>query len=94
MQVALKNISELEEPPEAPDNQGILTYIKKLATYVSDLAVTFLRFSRDVEFSALVLGEGLERIRIQTEAARESLGQYEDLEWEHRTVWVSIWNSV
>ena len=33
----LRNLSESEEPPEAPDEQGVTTYIKKLATYVSDL---------------------------------------------------------
>ena len=48
-QAALRNLSDLEEPPEALDNQGMLTYIKKLATYVSDLASNFLGFVRDAE---------------------------------------------
>ena len=55
-QAALKNLSELEEPPEAPDDQGVLTYTKKLATYVSDLASIFLGFARDEEALDLVLG--------------------------------------
>ena len=70
----------MEEPPEAPDNQGMLTYIKNPATYVSDLAATFLSFSRDVEALALEFGEDLERIHIQTEAAYGRLGQYEYME--------------
>ena len=53
-QVDLRNLSELEEPPEAPYDQGVLTYIKKLATYVSYLAATFLGFARYAEVSALV----------------------------------------
>ena len=48
-QAALRNLSKLEEPPEGPDNQGVLTCIKKLATYMSDLAATFLDFARDAE---------------------------------------------
>ena len=85
-QAALRNLSELEETPEAPENQDILTYIKNLATYVSDLASTFLGFAHDTKASALVLGEYLERIHIQTEAYHGSLGQYEYMEREHRTV--------
>ena len=37
----------------------MLTYIKKLATYVYDLAENFLGFTRDAKASALVLGEDL-----------------------------------
>ena len=69
-----RNLSELEEPPEAPGNEGVLTYIKKLATYVSDLAVTLLGFARDAEAPDLVLGKKIDRIRIQTEAAYERMG--------------------
>ena len=71
---ALRNLSELEENQEAPDNQGMLTYIIKLATYISYLAATFLGFARDVEASDLVLGKDLESICIQTEAAHGNLG--------------------
>ena len=42
----------------------MLTYTKKLGTYVSDLVVTFLGFTCDVEASALVLVEDLEIILI------------------------------
>ena len=91
---ALRNLSESEETPEAPDNQGMLNYIKKLATYVSDLTATFLGFTRDGEASALVLGEDLEMIFIQTEAAHGRLGQDKDTEQEHGTVWGAILNAV
>ena len=91
---ALRNLSESEETPEAPDNQGMLNYIKKLATYVSDLTATFLGFTRDGEASALVLGEDLEMIFIQTEAAHGRLGQDEDIDREHRTVRGAIRNAV
>ena len=77
-QAALRNLSELEEPPVAPDDQGMLTYIKNLATYMSDLAVTFLGFARDAEASALVLGEDLDRLHIRTEAAHGRLVRDED----------------
>ena len=30
----LRNLSELEETPEAPDEQGLLTYINQVAAYV------------------------------------------------------------
>ena len=30
----LRNLTELEEIPEAPDYQGLLTYINQLAAYV------------------------------------------------------------
>ena len=46
----------MEEPLEAPENQGMLTYTKNLSTYVSDLAATFLGFACDEEALALVLG--------------------------------------
>ena len=84
----------MEEKPEAPHNQGILTYIKKLATYVSGLAATFLGFAHDAESSALVFGKDLERIRIQTESAHGSLGQDEDIDQEHRILWGDIWSAV
>ena len=45
----LRDLLELEEPPEAPDNQWMLTYINKIATYVSHLEATFLGFKRDAE---------------------------------------------
>ena len=77
---ALRNLSEFEEALEDPDNQVILTYIKKLATNVSDLAATLLGFTRDAEASALGLGKYLEIIGIQTEAAHGRLGQDEDTE--------------
>ena len=48
-QTTLRNQLELEEPPEAPYDQGMLTYTKKLATYVYELAVTLLGFARDAE---------------------------------------------
>ena len=86
----LRNISELEEPPEDPDNQGMMTYIKKLAIYVSDLAASFFGFARYAEASALVLGEDLERICIQTKAASGRLVQYKEIDWEYGTVWEAI----
>ena len=51
----------------------MLNYIKELATYMSDLAAILLGFASDVEASALVLGEELERILIRTEAAHGRL---------------------
>ena len=66
----------MEDTPKALDDKGVLTYIKNLATYVSDLVATFLGFSRDAEASALVLGEDSQMIRIQTEAASGILVQY------------------
>ena len=72
----------------------MLTYIKKLATYVSDLAATFLYLARDAEASTLVLGKDLERICIKTESAHGSLGQDEDMEGGHGTLWGSIRNAV
>ena len=45
-----------------------------------DLAATFLGFARDAEASAQLLGEGLGRIRIRTDAARGRLGQDNDME--------------
>ena len=56
-QTALKNLFELKELPEDPGDQGVLTYIKKLSTYVSDTVATLLGFARDAEVSALVLGK-------------------------------------
>ena len=53
-QAALRNLSELEETPEAQYYQGVLTYIKNLATYVSDFEATFLVYARGVEASDLV----------------------------------------
>ena len=84
----------MEEPPEDLDNQGVLTYIKKLDTYVSDLADTFLGFACDLEDSALILGKDFDKIRIRAEADHRSLGQDKDMEREHRTVCVSTRNSV
>ena len=69
-----------EETPEAPDYQGVLTYIKNLADYVSDLVANLLGFVRDAEASALVLGEDLDRLRIQTEVDHGRLGQYKDMD--------------
>ena len=76
-QAPLRNLSELEEPPEAPEDKWVLTYINKLTTYVFDLAATFLGFARDAEASALVLG--LDRLHIQTEASHERLVQDEGM---------------
>ena len=70
----------MEEPPEAPENQGVLIYTRKLATYVLDLAATFLGFARDAEASDLVLGEDLYRICIQNEVSHGRLGQEDDME--------------
>ena len=72
----------------------MLTYTKKLATYVSDLAATFLGLARDAEASALVLGKDLEWICIKNEAAHGSLGQDEDMEGEHGKLWGSIRSAV
>ena len=47
-QASLRNLSNLEEPLEDPDNQGLLTYIKKLVVYVSDIAATLLFISWDM----------------------------------------------
>ena len=78
-QAALRNLSELEEPLETPNDQGMLTYIKKLATRMSDLVATFLGFAHDAEASALVLGKDLDRLRIQTKASHGRLVQGEDM---------------
>ena len=71
-----------------------MTYIKKLSTYVSDLAATVLGFACDAEASALVLGEDREIIHIRTEADRGRLVQDEYMEREHGIVWGSIRNAV
>ena len=72
----------------------MLTYIKKLATYVSDIEATFLGFACDAEALDLVFCKDLERIRIRNEVAHGRLGQDEDMERKHRTVWGSIRNTV
>ena len=79
-QAALRNLSELEEPLEAPYYQGILTYIKNSATYMSDPAATLLYLGHDTESSTLVLGKDLERIHNQTEASHGRLGKDEDMD--------------
>ena len=84
----------MEEPPEAPDDQWVLTYIKKLATYVLYLASNFLGFARKAETSVLVFGEDLARLCIQNEAARGRLFQGEDMAREHGTVWGAIRNAL
>ena len=53
----------------------MLIYTKILDTYVYDIAANFLDFARDEEASALVLGEDLEMIRIQTESSHGRLIQ-------------------
>ena len=78
-QANIMNQSDLEELPEYPDDQGMLIYIKKLATYVSDLVDTFLGFVRDAEVSALVLVKDLERLHIRNEVSRGRLVQYKIL---------------
>ena len=65
----------MEDTPKALDDKGVLTYIKNLATYVSDLVATFLGFSRDVEASDLVLGEDIDRLCIKNEATDGRMGQ-------------------
>ena len=85
-QAALKKLSDLEGPTEDPDNQGVLTYIKKLATYVSDLEANLLGFTRDAEASDLVWGEYLDRIHIQTKAVHGRLGQDKDMEQEDGSI--------
>ena len=92
--VDISNLLELEETSEAPDDQEVLTYIKRLATYVSDLVAAFLGLTCDAEASALVLIKYLESICIRTEAAHGTLGQDKSIEREHETVWESIRNSV
>ena len=72
----------------------MLTNIKKLATYVSDLAATFLGFAHDAEASDLVLGEDLENISIQTEASHVRMGQDKDMDQEHGKVWGDIRNAL
>ena len=79
-QTDLRKISELEEPPEAPENQWMLKYIKKLATYMSDLRAKFLGFARDAEVLALVLVKELDMIFIWTEVAHKSLGQDKEMD--------------
>ena len=86
-QANIMNQSDLEELPEYPDDQGMLIYIKKLATYVSDLVDTFLGFVRDAEVSALVLVKDLERLHIRNEVSRGRLVQY-------KIVWGYICNVV
>ena len=72
----------------------MLIYTKILDTYVYDIAANFLDFARDEEASALVLGEDLEMICIQTEASRWRLIQDEDMEQEHRIFWGYIQTKV
>ena len=84
----------MEEPLEDPENQGMMTYIKGIVIYMSDLAATFLGFTRDAEASALGLGKDLERISILTEAGHVRLVQDEDIEQEQGTVWGAIRNEV
>ena len=55
----------MEEPPEAPYNQGVIIYVKKIATYVSDLAANLLGFARDREAPAELLGKDLDRLSIK-----------------------------
>ena len=59
-----RNLKQLKKSPESPDNQGMLTHIKKLVTYVSNISANFLGFVCDEEVSDLVLSKIPERIRI------------------------------
>ena len=71
-----------------------MTYIKQIATYMLDLATTFLGFASYAEASALVLGEDLDIICIWTEAAYARLVQDKDTDREHRIVLRAIRNAV
>ena len=71
-----------------------MTYIKKLAVYVSYLAAVFGGFAQDAETSAQVLGKDLDRIHIQNEASHRSLAQEKDMEWGHGTVYGDIRTTV
>ena len=75
VQAAPRNLSDLEKPPKSPENEWVLTYIKTLATYMSDRVATSLVFTRGAEASALVFGKDLYRLRIQNEASHGSLVQ-------------------
>ena len=79
-QATLRNFLELEETPEAPDNQGMLTYIKKLAIYVLDIVDTFLDFTWDEEASTKVLVEGIDRICIKMKFSMEG--------WTRMRTWI------
>ena len=92
-QAYLRNLSYLEEPLEASEGQGVLNYTKKLATHVTDHALTLLGFAYDTEAPYLVLGKDLERIRISTDAAYGRMGQDKDMQWEHGKVWGSKRNA-
>ena len=59
-----------------------------------ELASTLLLLTRDAEASALLLGKYLEIIRIQTKVAHGSMVKDEDMDREHRKVWVAIQNEV
>ena len=56
-----------------------------LATYMYDIASTFLGFECDAEASYLVLGKDLEMISIRTKADHGRLGKDGDMEWKHGT---------
>ena len=73
----------MEEPPEAPDDQGVLTYTIKLDPFMSDLASTFLGFARYAEASALVLGKYLDMLHTQTDTECSRTGP-EELRRIHR----------
>ena len=59
--------------------RGVELY-KKIATYMSDLATTFLIFTRDMEASDWVLGKDLDRLQIRNEASNGRLDQDKEME--------------
>ena len=61
---------------------------------MSDLVATFSGFARDVEDLAQILTDDLERLRVQKNLAHERLGQDDDMERKHGTVWGSIQTAV
>ena len=54
---------------------------------MSDLVTTFLGFVQDVDALSRVLGEDLDRLHIRTEVYDGRLGQDNEMEQEHGTVW-------
>ena len=61
---------------------------------MSDLVANYLGLARDVEASDKILDKDLDRLPIQNKVAHGSLGQYDDIEREHRKFWRAICNAL
>lgn len=65
----------MEEPTGSYDGEGLLPYINKLASYVSNPDVALLVFTQDAEALSQLLADDLDRLLIITEASHGILGQ-------------------